>query len=250
MRNQQERFGKTVRQTFLAFALGASSLSTSAQTGYSIGSGTSTMQNWEYPSPFADYYESARQQFLYKATEASAAGMSSGTITAIKWNVSSLNSTGTIENFTIKIGTTTATSLSLTGWETTSSTVYGPTNYQPASGTNTLTFSTPFSWNGTSNIVVEICSGDANNAIGDYYTYNAAVAYSTVSFNGSRTLSYDDLGNACGSIDTLHYHQNPNRRPNITFVIGNSTTCQAPTGTAVSSITATGAKASWTAPLE
>jgi hypothetical protein len=233
----------------LTLGLCTGSVLSDGQTNYTIGTGTTTNLNWEYPSPFGDYYESTRQQFLYTAAEAAAAGMTAGSITAIKWNVTALNGTGAHEQFTIKIGTTSVASLSLSGWETVNTVVYGPATYQPVAGINTFSFPSPFAWNGTDNLIVEVCGGDANNTNGDYYTYNPGIAYTIVPFNGSRTLSYDDLGNVCGSNDTLKYHQNSTRRPNITFVMGSSSTvCQPPTGVTLSSVTGSGATASWTAP--
>jgi hypothetical protein len=234
---------------FLSASCAVLSVSSIAQTNYNIGSGTTTNLNWEFPAPFGDYYESQRQQFLYTVAEATAAGMTAGNITALKWNVINLNGAGLHDQFTLKIGTTTAPTLALTGWESGATTVYGPANYQPVMGVNTFTFPTPFAWDGMSNIIIEVCGGNANNAATNDYSYNPSVAYSIVPFNGSRTLSYDDWGNVCGNNDTFRYHQNATRRPNITIVMGSgSTACQAPTGVNLSSITATSAQASWSAP--
>src|SRR5256885_2217935 len=104
-----------------------------AQVDYTIGTGTAGNTNTTYPCPLQDYYEGSRMQYLYRASELTAVGMGTGNITAIKFNVISLaTSTGSfpaIEQFTIKIGTTSAVSLSTTTWETVNTTVYGPVNY-------------------------------------------------------------------------------------------------------------------------
>jgi len=117
-----------------------------AQIDYPIGTGTTGNDNFTYPCPFQDYYEGSRMQYLYRASELNAAGMVAGNISAIKYNVLSLatstNSFFAIEGFTVKIGTTTATSLSATAWETVNTTVYGPVNYMATLGINTITFPT------------------------------------------------------------------------------------------------------------
>jgi hypothetical protein len=240
---------RNIRRIALAFALGLASFSAGAQTNYTIGTGTYANFDDEYPNPFGDYYESPRQQFLYTAAETTAAGMTAGNITAIKWTVNSLNFAGIHEQFTIKIGTTAASSLSLTGWETVSTVLYGPVNYQPVTGVNTFNFSTPFAWNGTSNIVVEVCGGDPSNVSGpDQWTANATVYSSIVAFNGSRTLALDDSGNVCTYNSPENFDQQETLRPNITFVMAGTATCQAPTGVTMSAITSSGATATWTAP--
>jgi hypothetical protein len=241
---------RCIRQFSLAAGLGLISLVSHAQTNHNIGTGTTGNIDDEYPTPFGDYYESPRQQFLYTAAEATAAGMTAGNITGIKWTVTNLNASGIHEQFTIKIGTTSTGSLSLTGWEPLSTIVYGPLSYQPVMGVNTFTFSTPFAWNGTSNIVVEVCGGDPSNTTGpDQYTWNATVPYHTVTFNGSRTLAFDDFGNVCSLNDPDNWDQQEWLRPNITFVMsGTSAPCLPPTGVAMSSITNNSATAAWMAP--
>jgi trimeric autotransporter adhesin len=244
---------KQVQQTgmmklvLVALALGTSPLCATAQNNYNIGTGTTSNLDWTYPSPFGDYYESTRQQFLYTAAEAKAAGMNAGNITGIKWTVTALNGAGVHEQFTIKIGSTSAGSLTPTGWETGTSVVYGPGNYQPVAGANTFTFATPFTWDGTSNIVVEVCTGSSSNVSSDHYSENASVAYTSVPFNGSRTMSYDDWGNICSTNDTFRYHQIAGNRPNITFIGAGIAPCQAPSAINTSAITSSSVGLSWPA---
>src|SRR6185295_5642107 len=123
-----------------------------AQVDFTIGTGTTGNTATTYPCPLQDFYEGSRMQYLYRASELTAAGMGAGNILGIKYNVISLaTSTNTffaIEQFTIRIGTTSTTSLSATTWETVNATVYGPANYLAVLGMNNFTFSTPFFWNG------------------------------------------------------------------------------------------------------
>src|SRR5688572_13731265 len=78
-----------------------------AQTDISIGTGTTGSSSNSYPCPIQDWYEGARAQYLYLASELTAAGMGAGTIQSIKFNVLDLNNAGLTENMVIKIGGTT-----------------------------------------------------------------------------------------------------------------------------------------------
>ena len=65
---------------------------TVAQTDISIGSGgTVGNTSSSYPCPLQDYYEGSRAQYLYLASELTAAGMGPGNISSIKYEVTALN---------------------------------------------------------------------------------------------------------------------------------------------------------------
>ena len=116
-----------------------------AQTDISIGTGTTSNDGTGYPAPLQDYYEGSRMQFLYRASELTAAGMQAGNINSVKYNVTNLNGfSGTIEQMSVKIGTTTTTSLSQTAWESITNVVVAPVDYVPFIGVNELVFSSPF----------------------------------------------------------------------------------------------------------
>src|SRR5690606_25742487 len=107
--------------------------------------------------------------------------------------------------------------LSATSWEPGITTpVLASTNYQPVSGMNTFTLPTPFFWNGTSNIIIEICNGDVNSAASVTFTSNAIVPVTNLSFNGSHNYRSDNVGNACGTAVTTNTG-NQQQRPNIVF---------------------------------
>ncbi len=188
-----------------------------AQTDITIGTGTLANATTTYPAPLQDYYEGSRMQYLYLASELSAAGMSPGNVTAIKFTVTDVNTPGNIEEFTIKMGTTSTGSLTATSWETVGNALYGPATVTKTAGINTFTFTTPFFWNGTDNIVVEICGGDANNASTITYTNNASTTWTTgLSFNGSHNYRADNAGNLCGTATTTNTGTQTTR-PNIIF---------------------------------
>lgn len=220
-----------MRITFTLVTILLFGIKSFSQIDITIGTGTVGNTNTTYPCPLQDYFEGSRAQFLYRASELTAAGMGPGSISSIKYNVTALNGAGLIEQFNVKIGTTTAASLGTATWETVATTVIAPTNYQPVTGTNTLTFSTPFFWNGTDNLVIEICNGEPTNATGTWWTNNPTIPWTTgLAFNGSHTYRADNLGNLCGTATTTNTGTQTTR-PNIIFAWTPATACTGvPTG--------------------
>ena len=118
------------------------------QTGdVTIGSGTSTNA---YLPTYA-YYKYSLTEQIYTASEIGGAG----TITKVAFKVSNSKSTTRTVDLYLKHTTKTAFS-SKTGWETLSSSdkVYSGSVTFNASGWTTITLSTPFVYNGTSNLII------------------------------------------------------------------------------------------------
>lgn len=210
---------------------------TRAQT-YTIGSDNGTNGALTYPTPFGDYYKTQRMQFLYLASELTAAGMTSGYITEIGWNVVNLpGSVDITEDYTLKILSTGVSSLGLTTWEPGASVVWGPMDYLPVVGVNTFVFDTPYFWDGSSNIIVEICGGSSLGI----YTKNGRVTWSgPLAFNGSHTRQSDVELNPCGYTGTEYYDDapgGPDYRPQVMFtrIDGIECTGTPDAGSAVSS---------------
>lgn len=206
------------------------------QADITIGSGTAGNTATTWPAPLQDRDEGSRAQFLYRASELTAAGMAAGNILSIKYNITALNGTGLIENLIIRIGSTTANTLTATTWETLNGVVStASTDYTPLLGTNTITFPTPFLWDGTSNIIIETCNGEPTNATGTWYTFNPTFPWTTgLTFNGSHSYNADNVGNSCGTTATANTG-NQTSRPNITFSWIPATPCTGtPTGVTAS----------------
>lgn len=225
-----------------------------SQTDISIGSGGTTGNTGTtYPCPIQDFYEGSRSQYLYLASELTNAGMAPGNISAIKFNALGLNSfLGSAEQITIKMGLTATASLTNNTWETGTNTVFGPIDDTVVLGVNTFTFTAPFFWNGSDNIVVEICNGDPNNGTAGLttYTQNPSFPWTTgLSFNGSHTYRADNLGYLCGTATTSN-SGTQTTRPDITFewTVASTAGCYLPSGTAIANILATSASASWNPP--
>lgn len=166
------------------------------------------------PAPFYDWFEGDRQQYLFLASELTAAGMGPGIITAIKWNVTATNGIIVgVPGYTVTMGTTTASTL--TGWQPgITYPVYGPGSYVVLLGMNAFSLPTPFVWNGTDNIVVQVCHGTGSTCRG--YTVNASVNYTNTSFNSTYYYNQDCAGSQCAQTTGYTLTQ----RPNTIFTYG------------------------------
>ena len=133
----------------------------------SIGSGTTSSIGGDEGNPYRSGNGAGNQirtQLLVKASELIAAGMVPGNITSLAFTTTS-SSTGTMINFSISMGHTTASALTTTFQTTPMTTVFTQASFTPVgAGLNTHVFTTPFSWNGTSNILINVCQ--TNSVIG------------------------------------------------------------------------------------
>jgi hypothetical protein len=91
------------------------------------------------------------------------------------------------------------------------------TDYNPSFGWNTHTLSTPFQWDGVSNIVLNVCS--YNNA---QYTENSIVRQTATPFASTLASFIDASPAACTSPAGALYNQRPNLKIN-NIQIGNGT---------------------------
>ncbi len=149
-----------------------------------IGTGTSNTGTND-ACPINVWYQSLHGQSVYLASELNAAGVTGPiNITQIGFNVTGLPSLA-MPNFVVRMGHTASTNVS--SWISSGlTTVYSATSYQPTTtGYNMLTLSTPFTWNGTSNIVIDTAFG----LIGSYNS-SGTTQYSSVT-NGYRYLRSD-----------------------------------------------------------
>jgi hypothetical protein len=173
-----------------------------------IGTGTTSSTSAGY-TPFYTYYKSSKNQILFLASELRASGLGAGDITALAFNFSSVSTTP-MTNFAISMGHTTDNALTTT-YLTGLTTVYTNPSFTPAgTGWQTITFSTPFTWDGTSNIVIQICDGENSG-----YSAGSGVYYSTTSFN-SHHYGYMDGGTGCNMTSPTYNYVGTNR-PNIQF---------------------------------
>jgi len=143
-----------------------------------------------YPAPYTVYYGGQRMQMLILASELTSAGFVAGSkINNIQFPVVSLGSNWgstvtSCNSFQVSIGATALTTLS--AFQTGLTQVVAPANFTPTVGyTNTHTFSSPFVWNGTSNIIIETTfsnniTGVSANTVTQYNSptsYQSTIVY-------------------------------------------------------------------------
>jgi len=151
-------------------------LCSQAPMNIDIGTQTGLNSYYSYPAPYGNYYKNARHQFLFTVAELNAMGFNGGKLTEIAWEVTQIYGTTSYLDYSIKMGVTSSSSLS--GWETGLTTVFSPQNITINTGWNTHVLTTAYEWNGTSNIVIEICY----NNLALNYTYNSITPYESTSF--------------------------------------------------------------------
>jgi trimeric autotransporter adhesin len=208
-----------VKQIGCLFLLLFTTFQLKAQSDIIIGTGTTGNTSSGYPCPIQDWFEGGRAQYLYLASELTAAGMGAGNIQTIKFNVLDLNDAGLSEKLVMKIGGTTVATLSNNSWEvfTSGPVETAPIDYQAVAGSNSFTFPAPFFWNGTDNILIEVCNGEPGNTTGTWWTENPTISFTTgLSFNGSHTNVADNQGSLCGTTATGN-SGDQTTRPDIVF---------------------------------
>ena len=141
----------------------------------STGAGASTSSSLGI-SIFPGFWGGAKTQYLIRASELSAAGLAAGNITALAFEATT--SGQAYPGFALSIAAT-ANTVMTNSFDAGMTDVYTSASYTPTVGVNTLTFSTPFNWNGSSNIIVSFCWSTA------------------LTTSSSSTVKYDAAGFVC-----------------------------------------------------
>ncbi len=182
----------------------------SNNTTVTIGTGTGTTG----AAPYGTSNMDERTQFIITKSQLLAAGYTSSTnfIKSIAFNVSSASSQ-TMNGFTIKIGHTTLSSFPSASFLTgTTTTVYSGSKVV-TSGWNTHTFTNSFSYNGTGNLLIDICWNNASTSSNSNVKYTGTAVYQTI-YNKTNVSN----GGVCNTTPgTLSYN-----RPNIKLVFSSS----------------------------
>ncbi|MDD3282915.1 MAG: hypothetical protein PHY41_05520, partial [Candidatus Cloacimonetes bacterium] len=144
-----------------------------------IGDGTEVNTTIGMPTPYGTYYMNFRQQYLVLATELNDLGGGPGPISSVSFNVAALNTCSPMPNYRIRIKPTEQTALSTTFEVGEYTEVFQAAEYMPVQGWNVHGFSTPFVWDGASNLLIEVVT----DFIPGSYTQNASVYYTNTGFN-------------------------------------------------------------------
>ena len=173
------------------------------QTTVIVGTGTLT-SNY----PFTTYWMDGRTNILLLASEILANQGAPGNVVKVGFNVITADP-APMNGFKVKLQNTTATSL--TGFVSTGWTIcYDGVFTLPGTGWQYITLTTPFYWNGTDNLLIEICYNNSS------YTQYSPV-YATA--NAGKTWGqYSDLssGDGCTQLTSGTAQTN---RPNVSLVL-------------------------------
>jgi len=183
---------------------------------YGNGTATNGQRSTTEPAPYAGWFVSARQQYLYKAADLRAAGMSAGRISSLGFFVTSLTGVNPFFNdYSIKMACTNLRDLSRTQWVSGLTEVHNPKTVTVSTGWNTHQFDQAYNWDGTSNIVVEICFSNALSS--PNRTQHAAVRYTNTTYSATSS-GYDFSGAGCFIPNQIF--QSPfNAIPNTQFTV-------------------------------
>lgn len=179
---------------------------------------TSSTTSTGYPAPFGNYYGGARNQMLITAADLTAAGLTAGNITSVAFDVTTAVTTP-LSGFSVQVKASSLTAL--TSFETSGfTTVYSAATYTPSSSTgyaaNTINFSTPFNWDGISNIIVQTCFYNTSFTTSGVFNQSATSYQSTLVY---RTDGTDVCASTTPTV-TFSYSQ----RPNMRFGFNNTST--------------------------
>ena len=156
-----------------------------------------------------------RIQYLFTAAELNAAGISgAGNITSLQLNVNYKGSSQPYSGFTIALGNTTAATM-IYGFPSASLIQVYSANYSTVMGNNLFNFSTPFNWDGTSNVLVNMCF-DNGSSVSSYDVIDATQAPLGA---GIRAASWSSVGASSGCTSSAAYVSDA--RPSMIFGANN-----------------------------
>ncbi len=172
--------------------------STGPTNTYTVGSAVYYLNAGAEAPPFNAVLPSQRSQMLYRASELTGAGITAGIINSIGIYMTK-QSTRAYQNIQIKMATTSLTNLVTSDVisPVNTSTVATLSSYNTVNGWNTFNLDAPFSWDGTSNIVIEICYDNGTGDTGDLF--DKTFGYSDGSGASDGNILWQDSINCSGT---------------------------------------------------
>ncbi|OYU94903.1 MAG: hypothetical protein CFE21_14590 [Bacteroidetes bacterium B1(2017)] len=180
-----------------------------------IGTGTTTIAGTSATNPFGSYFTSSHAQYLITAAELNAAGITgSVALNSLGFNISvaapltisscasgNITAGNQILNYSIKLKNTSATALTTTYDLVGLTTVYNPSTIFTSTGWTNLNFNNSFTWDGVSNLLVDICSDNSNNVSSvTCYTTGPTVLATTTAVNTVTHNWADGVASQCGLV--------------------------------------------------
>ncbi|MDR1005877.1 MAG: GEVED domain-containing protein [Bacteroidales bacterium] len=190
-------------------------------SNFIIGDGTAANNTSGYPSPLNSNTKKVKEQYLIKASELEDAGLENNLISSIAFDImTTTNTNNASQTYSIKIGHTTVDD-SISTWITTGlQDVYDSTIIIPngTTGWQEFNFATPFEYDGTSNIVVQVCITATLNypKIRTYYTQTPFKSVMTYQNNNTDACTYTSSNGTSKSAN----------RPNMKFGVEKPIGCE------------------------
>jgi hypothetical protein len=201
-------------RTSLLTSIGCGSTSTTnTSAAVTVGTGTGTTG----VTPYGSYNMDERTQFIITQSELVANGWTSANpyLRSLAFHAVTANSQ-VLNSFTIKVSHTTAGSFASNSFITgTFATVYTGNVTAVSNSWNTYSFTTAFNYNGTDDLLIEICWNNSSSTNNSPVYYTASSVYRTL----YHRADVSGGGVCSSSTGTLTYN-----RPNIKFTFMNSST--------------------------
>lgn len=175
-----------------------------------LGDGTASNSGSGSHTPYGTWYKNFRQQYLILSSELNALGGGAGPINTLAFNVEDINTCSPMPNFRIRLKQTNQIALNGTFETGDYAQVFSHNNFLPVAGWNIHTFSTPFEWDGTSNILVDIVT----SLIPGQHTQNASVYHTPTGFNSCLRYQSDSNDAALATVGSVS-----SARANMRFIM-------------------------------
>ncbi|MBL7747793.1 MAG: hypothetical protein JNM19_10225, partial [Chitinophagaceae bacterium] len=208
-----------------------------SQTIQLTNGGSTSLSGTTGAAPISAYFEFMRFQVVYTAAELNAAGITGPkTITQLGWYVATAPA-GALPSYQIRMANTPLTN-SAAHNTATLTTVYNSASYAPvAGGFDMLTLNGTFIWNGTDNLLVDVCYGAA-----PYISpYGEVRTYAATTTSGSRRIRCDGCGSQCANNTTT----TNTFKPQVSLTFTTPPSCVAPTGLSATAVTSSSATLNW-----
>lgn len=209
-----------------------------AQNYVTLGADTTANGLYEHPTPYGTHYSTLRVQYLIMAPELISLGLQPGEIHVLAFNVKQANNCSAMPGFTIKLKHTSVAELGTVFENDGFTTTFYAASFQPQQGWNTHTFSNPFYWDGSSNLLVDVCY----DLTAGPYTQNASVFYSSTPGKNTGRFFRSTSIQACGTTQAA----TPSFRRANMRLWGNVSECIPPSNLHVTNLTTSSATARWT----
>lgn len=165
--------------------------------GVLVTQGAGATTSATYSNPFYSLWSNIHTQHLITAAELTASGLLPGAINSVALNITNAGTLPMID-LSVKIGHTTSTNLTAFVNNAGFSTVFTSASLLPTTGVNTLTFSAPFNWDGTSNLILEFCHGNgassatmSRTCLADNTSYNSSIKSHISAATNAATICAD-----------------------------------------------------------